>query len=177
MRISSAYANTDSPVWAEALSRTWPQGGEPFSYDMGGTLRGADYDGDFFCAEVKNYQGSGDQGTEFYAFLAKCYVARQQNYMLGRHFMWITWAPFLVTAWSQLDSPEKVKEAVVRHRNRIFGDVSETEAAGLVDDAVAASVADRLWLIVLSRKQENLMPLTEWRAIVEAELVRKGKDW
>jgi hypothetical protein len=42
---------------------------------------------------------------------------------------------------------------------------------------VVEMVADRLWLIVLSEKQETLVPLKDWEAIVAAELIRKGEQW
>lgn len=90
--------------------------------------------------------------------------------------MWITWAPFLVTSWSTLNSPERVVDAVVTHRTRIIGDVSEEEARDQIDGDIAASVAERLWLIVLSQKQETLVPLLEWQAIVASELRKRGPD-
>ena len=66
---------------------------------------------------------------------------------------------------------------MVRHRELLFGKVSEDQARDLADQEVIQTVADRVWLIVLSNKQETLVPLLEWRAVVEAELVRKGKTW
>ncbi|GGW51706.1 hypothetical protein GCM10010320_35740 [Streptomyces caelestis] len=38
------------------------------------------------------------------------------------------------------------------------------------------SVSERVWRIVLSEKQEGLLPLTEWRAILAHELTLKG-EW
>jgi hypothetical protein len=177
MRISGAYANTDSPACAKRLTLEWPFGGQTFSFDLGGAMRGAPYQNDYFCAEVKNYQSSADQGTHFFEFLAKCYVACSRDYPFGDHYMWITWAPFLVTSWAQLDSAEKVEEAVIQHRQRVFGTSSEDEARSQLDASVAKAVSERLWLFVLSVKQEGLVPLAEWRAIVAAELTRRGETW
>jgi hypothetical protein len=170
MRISSSYANTDTPKWAEKLTLEWPHTGNTFSFDLGGTMRGAEYEGDQFCAEVKNYTSASNQGIEFRSFLAKCYVARMSRYTIGDHFMWITWAPFSVNSWNTLDSPETVVEAVVEHRGRIFGDVTEEKSRSLIDAETARSVSERLWVIVLSQKQETLVPLDDWRAIVVAAL-------
>ncbi|MGW7542149.1 hypothetical protein ACWGKQ_13650 [Streptomyces sp. NPDC054770] len=176
MRVSGAFANTDSPSCARKLTLDWPRGGQTFSFDLGGSMRGKPYHSDHFCAEVKNYQGPGDQGPHFVEFLAKCYVAQTQGYLFGDHYMWITWAPFAVKTWSQLNSTEKIEAAVIQHRERIFGDVSETEARSLIDQSTVKDVSARVWLIVLSEKQETLLPLDEWRAIVAGELTRKG-EW
>lgn len=176
MRISGAFANTDSPSCAKKLTRKWPYGGQTFSFDLGGSMRGEPFQSDQFCAEVKNYQSSGDQGTHFFEFLAKCYVAQSEEYLFGDHYMWITWAPFLVTSWAQLSSPEKVEEGVIQHRERIFGTPSEEEARRQIDASVVKGVAERIWLIVLSEKQEKLLPLKEWRGIVAHELTLRG-EW
>ncbi|MEV8066182.1 hypothetical protein AB0P32_08570 [Streptomyces sp. NPDC085995] len=176
MRICGAFANTDSDAWARKLTLAWPEGGQTFSFDLGGSMRGAPYHGDQFCAEVKHYQGPADQGTHFVEFLAKCYVADQEKYLFGDHYMWITWAPFNVNSWSQLHEPQRIESAVVQHRQRIFGDVSEDEARKRIDANAVQSVSERVWRIVLSEKQEGLLPLTEWRAILAHELTLKG-EW
>jgi hypothetical protein len=177
MRISCAYANTDSPAWAKKLTLHWPQDGKPFSFDLGGILRGESYDGEHFSAEVKNYENSSDQGAAYRRFLAMCYLAVVKGYTYGDHFMWITWAPFSVTSWPTLTTPAAVVEAVVEYRARLFGNVSKAQALAMADQAVIHSVAERIWLIVLSRKQETLMPLDEWRAIVAHEIIKNGGTW
>ncbi|MGI5348347.1 hypothetical protein ACQEU8_09135 [Streptomyces sp. CA-250714] len=60
MRISGAFANTDSGAWVRKLTLAWPEGGQTSSFDLGGSMRGAPYHGDQFCAEVKHYQGPKD---------------------------------------------------------------------------------------------------------------------
>ncbi|OPC82199.1 hypothetical protein B4N89_15765 [Embleya scabrispora] len=129
-----------------------------------------------FCAEVKNYQKPSDQGAQFDEFVAKCYVARQADHLLSDHLMWITWAPFRANTWSQLDSPKQVEQAVLLHSERVFG-LDRDAADAVIDPDVVAQVAARLWLIVLSEKQETLVPLKDWEAIVAAELIRKGEQW
>ncbi|XIG78617.1 hypothetical protein C1N81_38950 [Streptomyces sp. SGAir0957] len=137
-------------------------------------MRGEPYDHDTFCAEIKYYSQPGDQGPHFDAFLAKCYVAAQNEHHLSDHFMWITWAPFRANAWSRLNSPEQVEAAVLQERERIFDTVDAEVADRLLDRDLARSVAERLWLIVLSGKQETLVPLKDWEAIVAAELTRRN---
>ncbi|MEE1740075.1 hypothetical protein ACFXPV_06765 [Streptomyces sp. NPDC059118] len=174
MRIRAAYANTDSPSCGRRLTVPWPYGGHTFSFDLGGAMRGEPYHHDAFCAEIKNYSQPGDQGVQFDAFLAKCYVAAQAGHHLSDHFMWITWAPFRANSWSTLQSPEQVEFAVLQNCERIFGTADVAQAREKLDRALARSVAERLWLIVLSEKQETLVPLRDWEAIVAAELTRRG---
>ena len=177
MRICGAYANTDSPSCGRRLTLPWPYGGRTFSFDLGGTMRGDPYQNDTFCAEIKNYAQPGDQGTHFDEFLAKRYVAAQAQHHLSDHFMWITWAPVRANSWSTLDSPHQVETAVLQHRERVFGISDLDEARKLLDADLVQSVASRLWLIVLSGKQETLLPLKDWAAIVAAELVRREGTW
>lgn len=137
-------------------------------------MRGEPYHHDAFCAEIKNYSQPGDQGVQFDAFLAKCYVAAQIGHHLSDHFMWITWAPFRANSWATLDSPGQVETAVLQHSERIFGTTDTDQARLQIDRALAQAVAERLWLIVLSGKQETLVPLKDWEAIVAAELTRRN---
>ncbi len=105
MRVSQSYTNLEG-VWARKLTLRWPNGnGTPFSYDLGGVMRGGDWDGQMFCAEVKWRRNASDQGPAYKSFPAKCYVALSQGYMLGDHYMWISWAPFRANDWDQLTSP------------------------------------------------------------------------
>lgn len=174
MRIRLAYANTDSDSCGRRLTLPWPHGGRTFSFDLGGAMRGDPYEQDTFCAEIKNYSQAGDQGTEFDAFLAKCYVAALTGHHLSDHFMWITWSPFRIKTWSTLRSSTQVEEAVLQHSERVFGTTDPDRARDLLDRTVSERVAERLWLIVLSDKQETLVPLKDWEAIVAAALIQKG---
>ncbi|MFD7091993.1 hypothetical protein [Streptomyces sp. NPDC056730] len=67
--------------------------------------------------------------------------------------------------------------AVLQHSSRVFGTSDPEEARKLLDAELAQSVAARLWLIVLSDKQETLLPLKDWAAIVAAELTRREGSW
>ena len=71
--------------------------------------------------------------------------------------MWITWAPFSVTKWPKLMTADYVAESVTlaKHREKALGaDDADPDPDHCLD------VAQRLWLIVLSDKQEVLR-LTE----------------
>src|SRR4051812_23830434 len=76
--------------------------GDYFSFDLGGTLLGGDEDGDVFLAECKKYSAPGDQGPEYRDFLANCYRVQSEQGNWCDHFLWITWAPFLVNSWPNL---------------------------------------------------------------------------
>ncbi len=177
MRIFGAYANTDSESCGRRLTLPWPYGGRTFSFDLGGSMRGEPYQHDTFCAEVKNYTQPSDQGTHFDEFLAKCYVAVAANHHHSDHFMWITWSPFRATTWSTLSTPDQVTKSVLAHSDRVLGTADEAKARELLNEETVNAVAQRLWLLVLSDKQETLVPLKDWAAIVAAELVRRGESW
>ncbi|MBE9499085.1 hypothetical protein IHE61_13540 [Streptomyces sp. GKU 257-1] len=181
MRVGQAYSNTDNKAWAKKLTLQWPYGGNrPFSYDLGGIFRGGEWDGEQFCAEVKWRKNASDQGSEYRSYLAKCYVALSEGYMLGDHFLWITWAPFRASDWDQLTSTEEILKAVLAERGRALGTEDEEEARTLLKQDVVQELTGRLWPpLIMCEQQENLVPLEEWRAVVAAHLQkrREGPAW
>jgi hypothetical protein len=101
-----------------------------------------------FYGEVKKVTSEAGQGTQYREYLAKCYRASKvhdQPY----HFMWITWHPFNVGIWQQLCEFSSVKAAVKASKEEYCGD-------GDIDDTLCGQLATRLWLIVLSDRQETL---------------------
>jgi hypothetical protein len=146
-RVLNVWMNPEDEA---KLTFSWATKGT-FSFDLGGTLYGAELHNKNFFAEVKKYKGPGDQPTEYRKYLAKCYRALVETPSMCDHFMWITWAPFSVTAWSKLMTADYVKDSVLKHRLATLG--SKTADP---DPALCTAVAERLWLIVLSDKQETL---------------------
>lgn len=71
-------------------------------------------------------------------------------------------------------SPGYVREHVIEHRARVFGVTDKAEAEALVDDDIVSEVASRLWLIILSEKQENLVISKEHRGVIEQYEAGKG---
>lgn len=155
-RVSKSWLNTDPAIGARCRF-TWPRGNTSFSFDIGGFLCGGEFEGHSFLAECKNYATAGDQGTEYSQYLAKCYTAYMAQPRWSDHFMWITWHPFNVTTWASLCEPEKVRDSVLSEHSRIFGVDSKGDAEDMIDGAAVDAVANRLWLIVLSRNQERLV--------------------
>lgn len=157
-RVDACWVNPDNGA-AQKLTFDWPQGGQSFSFDLGGWLRYGSFDGQMFFAEVKKYANASDLGRHYQEFLAKCYVAYQERPQYTDHFMWVSWAPHASTRWESLTAPQKVREAVSAQAGRIFP--AGTDPADAVDQAVCEAVSERLWLLILSDKQEKLVPAVE----------------
>ena len=172
-RVNAMYVNPN-PLAVNKL--TFPRGNpeaEPFSFDLGGFLLGGEIDGEEFLAESKFYASHGDQGTAYVKYLAQCYCAYGHRPERCDNFMWITWAPFLVTKWPDLCTPDYVKSAVLTHCERALNEIDSSAAADLVDDTICEAVARRLWIIVLSERQETLVISKDHRAVIQAHDVRK----
>ena len=118
-----------------------------YSYDLGGILR-LDSGKVSFLGEVKKVTSEAGQGTMYREYLAKCYRTSVQS-SLPFHFVWITWHPFSVTTWMKLCTAEEVKSAMIDRKEQ-YCDSFE------IDDGLCERVAERLWLIVLSERQESL---------------------
>jgi hypothetical protein len=144
-----------NPDYVAKLTFNWADG-RTFSFDLGGQLRGGDLDGQEFFAEIKKYNAVGDQGALYDEYLAKCYRAFGEMPSRCDHFLWITWHPFSQSKWTTLCTAGVVREAVLKHRVESLGVTDAEEAQTVVDDATCTAVAERLWLIVLSDKQEVL---------------------
>jgi hypothetical protein len=175
MRVSWVWVNSDNPVSKQRLVYSWPGDTKrTFSFDLGGVMRAGEFDGHQFSAEVKCYSKEHKQPEMYRRFLAQCYVALAERPYLCDHLMWITWAPFNSSVWHEHCTEGKVRQAVIEHRHLVLGTESADEATTLIDDERVKAVADRLWLIVITEKQERLLPLLEWQAVIEA-VIRKGQ--
>ena len=86
--------------------------------------------------------------------------------MLGDHFMWISWAPFRAQSWEKLTTSTEIREAVLAEAPRALGTSDPVEAEELLKEDVVQDLAERLWLVVMSEKQERLVPLDDWRGVV-----------
>ena len=165
-RVNAHWVNPQ-PVAVRKLTFYWVDR-TSFSFDLGGVLIGGEYEAQEFLAVCKKYSKPQDQGTAYVDYLAKCYRASVTNPDRCDNFMWITWAPFSVGKWDRLCSADEVEEAVKLHRARAVGDGAE------VDPKLCRTVAERLWLIVLSDRQESLVITPAHRALITAERVRGG---
>jgi hypothetical protein len=88
--------------------------------------------------------------------------------------MWIAWSPHGTTTWDTLLTAEAVRSAVVRHRKNIFGVELAKDAESLVDFTTCQKVATRLWMIILSERQESLVISPEHRGVIEKYEITKA---
>jgi hypothetical protein len=149
------------------LTFDWPFGGQTFSFDLGGHLKYGEYANEMFFAEVKNYDAPHDLATHYSRFLAECYVAYLDKPGYCDHFMWLSWSPHSITDWPKLTSADYVRKHVLNHREVVFGTDNVDVAKAAVDEDAVIAVASRLWLIVLSEKQESLVISREHRGVIE----------
>jgi hypothetical protein len=173
-RVNAQWVNPDPPAIGK-LTFDWPHGGQSFSFDLAGHFKYGDVDGEAFFAESKKYDAPLDLATHYSKFLAQCYVAYRTSPGWCDHFMWIAWSPHSITSWPDLTKAEYVREHVIKHRERVFGEADEAVAGSLVDDAAVSAVAERLWLIVLSDRQETLVISKEHRGVIDAYEAEKGE--
>ncbi|MWA01920.1 hypothetical protein F8568_016380 [Actinomadura sp. LD22] len=171
-RVRASWLVTDQ-FGVDRLTFSWPFATEGFSFDLGGILRGEGLDNQSFLTEVKGYSTPGDQGSHYLSYLAKCYVAVSEHPGNAQNFMWITWCPFNVTNWNELCSPAKVREGVLHERGRVLGTEDHDKAETLINGSRIKDVADRLWLIVLSERQEKLVISPE--ELGELERIRRKR--
>lgn len=129
--------------------------GDYFSFDLGGNFLGGDADGQVFLAESKKYAVPGDQGTEYRKFLAKCYRVEQEAGNFYDQYLWITWAPFLVTSWDQLLTPTYVESSITGDEACKYIALGGTD----YDTEVGAAVSGKLLIVVLADGQEVVLSL------------------
>lgn len=172
-RANAQWVNPNAAALPK-LEFAWPEGGRTFTFDLGGLLKYDEFDGQTFYAESKAYANSSDLPGHYEEFLAKCYVAYLDRAMFCDHFMWISWSPHTASKWSTHTSEETVRAAVVAQRKRIFGEVDKAAAEGMIKDDVVSEVARRLWLIILSERQEQLVITPAHRGLIEAHEAEKA---
>jgi len=144
--------------------------GKEESWDIGGYFSESK---NIFYAEVKNFSDSSSQGPKYREYLADCYSATARMLKDGTdkkwEFMWITWHPFLVETWTKLCGEESIREAVTEHFPEKLGDDE-------YDPDIGKLIADRLWLLVLSRRQEELMMSPKFLGHIRSFLTAQKGD-
>jgi hypothetical protein len=178
-RTRSSWTNRED-VSAARMTFNWPHGTKTeFSFDVGGILYGAPFDNHNFVAEVKFYSSDSDLGAHFDKFLAQCYYVFKEFSRWVNQFMFITWNPFRATSWQKLCDPDSIIKACIANRRRLFDledSEDEDEAKGKIDMDVVHELANRMWLIVLSEKQEQLLISDEDRALIKQHRVRERRE-
>lgn len=126
--------------------------------------------------EAKKYSVVGSQGTMYTEYLADIYSiiarARENDMDDDAEFMWITWHPFSQNKWVKLIDHEYVREAVREHAERLKLPTNEDEVE--IDDDLCRLVSRRLWLLVLSDRQHELVLSPEELKLAMMNLKREG---
>lgn len=180
-RVKQAWTASDVPCgrfchfeWPCATGRE-----KPFSFDLGGNFRGGALDNKSFLAEIKKYKAEQSLPEEYRQFAAKCYVALGRDPALCDHFLWISWAPFQAQLWDKHTTTDRICEALKHkdNRKRLFDVDTAEEAALKLDRALAADVAQRIWLITLCDQQEQLVLMPDHyftiKSIIDREQERR----
>jgi hypothetical protein len=172
-RVTSSWTVYDK-VPVSRLEFDWAHGGRQFSYDLGGLLHGSEYDNQMFLAECKKYT-TKSQGPHFDKFLAQSYVALGAAPQVADHFMWITWHPFRIDSWNELGSPPAIRTAIEHadNRQRVLGPPENEDA---IDEGRLEALSQRLWIIVLSDRQETLVISKDDRALVVSNRIKTEDD-
>lgn len=121
--------------------------------------------------ECKKYSTPGHQGTEFRKFLAIAYSTTANTIAdIGedwhREFLWVTYHPFSQGNWTDLLTLTYLRGCLEEHAE-LLGGVP-------IDDDLLATVAGRIWVMVVQQKQVDIR-LTKWElAVVNAAFTRQG---
>lgn len=123
--------------------------------------------------ENKNYGTVGNQPTEFPDFLRTAYSATLAEMNRVKtdprwEFMWVTTHPFSQTKWAKLTKRKQLRSAL-KDDPSVLGGAS-------IDEDMVSIVAERIWLLVLSPRQDELTLSPPELASVEKVLNRKGKQ-
>ena len=172
-RVNAQWVNPDKAAVGK-LTFEWPHGGQTFSFDLGGIMKYGKFDGQMFFAESKNYDAPNDLAKHYDKFLAQCYVAYRAREAYCDHFIWIAWSPHSISKWPELRSEAAVRDALITNRVRVFNEPNKANAAAMIDDPTVTAVAERLWLIILSEKQEQLVISAEHRGVIDKYEALKG---
>lgn len=121
--------------------------------------------------ECKAYKTVGGQAAGFDDFLATAYssIARKLDATGDdrAEFMWVTYHPFSQTKWNSLLSKKNIRAALALPRNvALLGGKA-------IDEDVVDLLAERLWVLVMHRKQKKLTLSQTELSRVFAELERR----
>lgn len=123
--------------------------------------------------ENKAYTATGGQAKAFDDFLAIAYsstakeIARVSDWKA--EFMWVTTHPFSLNNWSTLTTRERMAKALKKDTTNVLNGQE-------VDEGLLTTVANRIWLLVLSERQHELtLSATELHTVQSALVTTRGK--
>lgn len=102
-------------------------------------------------------------------FIANAYSATAKRIQTTRdqkaEFMWVSTHPFNQREWANLTTPEEVKAALDKHPEVLGG--------AAVDDDLVRTVAERIWVLVMSQRQLEISLTHDEVLLVMPALRRK----
>jgi hypothetical protein len=144
-------------------------GGKNKKFDLAGAFIGLKRNP--VVVESKRYTTAGSQHKYFKEFLAIAYSStvsevEQKKYDIGREFIWVTFHPFILKDWPRLCTEGKIKESLEEYPEYLDGRE--------LDPQILRSVSERVWVLVMHEKQEDLSLTHEELMSVLATLKRKA---
>jgi hypothetical protein len=144
---------------------------------LGGIRKKFDLAGSFIgqrrnpvVVESKWYRTAGAQHKYYKEFLATAYSSTvkemEERGDTGREYLWVTKHPFQIGEWTTLTTEEKIKASLVEYPTLL--DNRE------IDAGVLRKVSERIWVLVMHQKQEDISLTNEELMIVLAKLARKA---
>lgn len=120
--------------------------------------------------ENKSYNSDGGQYTQFQEFLAHAYSSTahiaERRTDAGREFIWVTSHPFgPLNHWSKLESAEEIRIAL-----QVKPEVLDGRN---IDEEMLRTVANRIWVLVMNKKQGSLSLTPRELGLVHVALKRK----
>jgi hypothetical protein len=139
-------------------------------FDLKGDIRSPDGQlGRSIYVECKNYTQAGAQSPMYDEYLAVCYSAfvfasGGVGAPASMEFMWATTHPFAVTHFGNLTTAGQVEAACTN------SDYAEHLGGHEFDPSVGQQLADRLWLVIVNDRVEEMMMGSAIRAAVVAKM-------
>lgn len=123
------------------------------------------------AVECKKYSTPGGQTAEYRKFLAIAYSAtvktiEEKGQDWEREFMWVTFHPFAQKNWKNLLTLKYMRSCLDEHATLLDGRT--------IDDDLLATVASRIWVMVVQQRQINIRLKKDELAVINAALIRGG---
>lgn len=157
---STTYIELEWNVYEKPNYCTLPLLNGTKKFDLVGNFLGSNQRP--LAVECKRYSSKGDQPAQFSRFLAEAYSAtlfetKVRGGDIAREFIWATTHPFDQSKWSKVHSHTAVKSAVENNPD-VLGDHTSPsfDLSSFISDDTIRTVADRIWLLVMNEKQDEL---------------------
>jgi hypothetical protein len=160
--------NFDAYDWASECTISCLDGGLQ-TFDLKGQIYKSK---SMLFVENKSYTSVGNQAKDYHDFLAISYSATAAEISRTQdprwQFMWVTTYPFAQGKWPKLTKRSQIKAAL------------EADTTGLlngdpIDEDILDLMADRVWLLVYNKRQQEFTLTPKELNMIEAQLNRKGK--